>query len=89
MVVKKCTYIPRKGKPFWELITSLAYFAVNRNTNLFVHEKLTKILPRILKCTLRKENFVRKKMKNLKEEFLQLFVETSANNLSPLPKKNK
>ena len=50
------------------LITLLAYFAVSRNANLFVHERLTNLLHRTLKCTFRKENFLRKKMKNLREE---------------------
>ena len=50
------------------LITLLAYFAISRNANLFVHERLTNLLHRTLKCTFRKENFLRKKMKNLKEE---------------------
>ena len=50
------------------LMTLLAYFAVNRNANLFVHERLTNLLHRTLKCTFRKENFLRKKMKNLREE---------------------
>ena len=49
------------------LITLLAYFAVSRNTNLFVHEILTNLLHRPLKCIFRKENFLRKKMKNLRE----------------------
>ena len=32
MVIKKeCTCIPRKCKPFWLLITLLAYFAISRN----------------------------------------------------------
>ena len=68
------------------LITLLAYFAVSRNANLFVHERLTN-LHRNLKCTFRKENFL--KNEKLKErEFLQLFVETSPNRLSSLPKKD-
>ena len=50
------------------LITLLGYFAVSRNTNIFVHERLTNLLHRIRKCTFRKENFLRKKMKNLREE---------------------
>ena len=70
------------------LMTLLAYFAVNRNANLFVHERLTNLLHRTLKCTFRKENFLRKKNEKLKgREFLQLFVETSPNKLSSLPKK--
>ena len=40
-----------------------------------------------LKKKEKKENFVRKKMKNLRDELLELFVETSQNQLSPLPKK--
>ena len=43
------------------LITLLSYFAISRNANLFVHERLTN---------------------------LQLFVETSPNKLSSLPKKD-
>ena len=71
------------------LITLLAYFAVSRNGNLFVHERLTNLRHRTLKCTLRKENFLRKKNEKLKgREFLQLFVETSPNKLSSLPKKD-
>ena len=31
-------------------------FAISRNANLFVHGKLTKLLPRANKCTFRKEN---------------------------------
>ena len=50
------------------LITLLAYFAVSRNANFFVHERLTNLLYRTLKCTFRKENLLRKKMENLKEE---------------------
>ena len=50
------------------LITLLAYSAVSRNPNLFVHERLTNLLHRTLKCTFRKENFLRKEMKNLREE---------------------
>ena len=50
------------------LITLLAYFAVSRNANLFVHERLTNLLHRTLKCTFRKEKFLRKKIKNLREE---------------------
>ena len=49
------------------VITLLAYFAVSRNANTFVYERLTNLLPRTLKCTFRKENFLRKKMKNLRE----------------------
>ena len=45
------------------------------------------LLRTTLKCTFRKENFVTKKMKNLRDELLELFVETSQNQLSPLPKK--
>ena len=84
VIIKESTCIPRKCKPFWWLITLLAYFDFSRNADLFVHERL---LPRNLKWTFRKENFVRKKMKNLREEFLQLFVETSPNKLSVLPEK--
>ena len=70
MVVKKCTCIPSKHKP-------LAYLAVSQNANLFVHVKLTKLLPRTLAFTVRKANFVRKKREeNLRGEFLQLFAET-------------
>ena len=36
--------------------------AVKRNGNLIVHEKLTKLPPKTLKCTFKKE-FVRKKIK--------------------------
>ena len=50
------------------LITLLAYFAVSRNANLFVHERLANLLHRTLKCTFRRENFLRKKMKNLTED---------------------
>ena len=71
------------------LITLLAYFAVSRNANLFVHERLTNLLHRTLKCTFRKENFLRKKNEKLKgREFLQLFVETLPNKLLPLPKED-
>ena len=45
------------------LVTLLAYFAVSRNANLFVHERLINRLHRTLICTFRKESFVRKKMK--------------------------
>ena len=62
-------------------------FAVSRNADIFIHEKLTKLLPRTLKCTFTKENFVRKEMKNLRKEFLQLFIETLPNKLTLLPKK--
>ena len=52
------------------LITLLTYFAVSRNANLFVHERPSNLLHRTLKCNFRKENFLRKKMKNLREENL-------------------
>ena len=45
---KECTCIPRKRKPFcWIII--LAYFAVSRNANDFVHKKLTQLLPSTFK----------------------------------------
>ena len=72
-IKKQCPCIPRKHKPFWELII-LAYFAVSRNANLFVHEKLTRRLTTTFPGTFRKKNFVRKKD-------LQLLVETSPNKL--------
>ena len=50
------------------LITLLAYFAISRNANLFVHERLTNLLHRTLKCTFEEEYVLRKKMKNLREE---------------------
>ena len=51
--------------------------AVSRNVNLFLHERLTKLLHRTLKCTFRKEKFLRKKNEKFKgREFLELFVET-------------
>ena len=68
---KECIFIPRKHKP---LITLIAYFAVSRNAN-------QELLPRTSKYISGKESFVRKKMKHLREEFLQLFVETSPNKL--------
>ena len=83
---KECTCIRHKyteHKPFWYLIT-LAYFVVSRNANIIVYEKQTKLPPRTLKCTLRKENFAKKKNENLRKEFLQLFVETSPDKLSLL-----
>ena len=83
---KECTCIRHKyteHKPFWYLIT-LAYFVVSRNANIIVYEKQTKLPPRTLKCTLRKENFAKKKNANLRKEFLQLFVETSPDKLSLL-----
>ena len=67
--------------------TSLAYFAVGQNANIFVPEILTNLLHRTLQCTFRKEIFLREKMKK-RREFLQLIVETSLNKLSPLPKKD-
>ena len=36
------------------LITLLAYFAVSRNVKPFVHERLTNLLHRTLKCTKKK-----------------------------------
>ena len=50
------------------LITLLAYFPVSRSANLFFYERLTNLPRRTIKCTFRKENFLRKKMKNLREE---------------------
>ena len=50
------------------LITLLAYFAVSRNVKSFVHERLTNLLHRTLKCTFRKKKFLRKKMKNVRED---------------------
>ena len=82
-LIKESTCIPHKCKPFWQLIELLPYVAVSRNADLFVHEKLTKLLPRTIKWTLRKENFMKKKTKNLLEDFLQLFVETSLNKHPP------
>ena len=37
------------------LITLLAYFAVSRNVKSFVHERLTNLLHRTLKCTFGKK----------------------------------
>ena len=69
------------------LVNYITSLAISQNANLSVHEKLTKLLLRTSKYIFRKGNFVRKKkMKNLREEFLQLFAETSPNKLSPLPK---
>ena len=50
------------------LITLLAYFAVSQNANIFVHERLANLFHRTFKCTFRKENLLRKKLKNLREE---------------------
>ena len=50
------------------LITLLVYFAVSRDANIFVHERLTNLFHWTFKCTFRKQNFLRKKMKNLGEE---------------------
>ena len=65
----------------------LAYFAVGHNANHFVHEKLAQLLHSNLKCTFRKENFARKKMKNLRKEVLQLFLDILPSKLSLLTKK--
>ena len=49
---------------------------------------LTNLLHKTLKCTFRKENFLSKNEKLKGRKFLQLFVETSPNKLSALPKKD-
>ena len=57
-------YIFCKRKPFWQLNThqpTLPLVAMKT----FVHERLTNLLHRSLKCTFWKENLLRKKMKNL------------------------
>ena len=51
---KECTCISCKCKPFWQFI-ALAYFAISRNANHFVHEKLTQRLFSTIKCTFTKE----------------------------------
>ena len=50
------------------LIALLAYFDISRNAILFVPERLTNLLHRTLKYTFRKETFLSKKIKNLREE---------------------
>ena len=50
---------------------------------------MTNLIHMTLKCTFRKENFLRKKMKNLRvDNFLQLFVQALQNKLLALPKKD-
>ena len=68
MVMKIKLKFKIKIKIKFNKITLLAYFAVSRNANLFVHERLTNLLHRTLKRTFREEHFLRKKMKNLREE---------------------
>ena len=72
-IKKQCPCIPRKHKTFWELII-LAYFAVSRNANLFVHENWPDVLPRPFMVLLGKKISWEKKD-------LQLLVETSPNKL--------
>ena len=48
------------------LITLLAYFAVSRNVKPFVHERLTNLLHRTLKCT--KKKILEEKKKNVRED---------------------
>ena len=62
------------------------YFALGQNANLFVHERLAYLLYRIYFC---ERKFLQEKNEKLEgREFLQLFVETLPNKLSPLPKKD-
>ena len=42
---QKATRISHEHKPFWQL-SRLGDFAVSRNANLFVHEKLMYLIPR-------------------------------------------
>ena len=69
------------------LITLLAYFAASRNTNvLFMKDWLT-FFTGSLNVLLGKKVSLGKNGKLKGKEFLQLFVETSPNKLSSLPKK--
>ena len=64
----------------------LAHFAVGRNANLFVHERLTNLLHWMY---FKERKFLKEKNEKLKgREFLHLFVETSPNKPSSLPKKD-
>ena len=64
IVVIKIMYLcSSQMQTVWELITLLAYFAVSRNANICVHERLTNLLHKALECTFRKEKLLIKKMK--------------------------
>ena len=83
---KKYLNCTQKRKPFWQLCR-FSDFAVGQNANLFLHQKLKNLFSRAILYTLWKESFARKKIDNLRNEFLEIFVKTSRNKVSLLPMK--
>ena len=81
---KYFTSILRERTPFWQL----ARFAVRENAKFFVHEKLNSLLSKTFLYANEVESFVRKKIKNLRDEFLQMSLKTLRNRLSCVPKKD-
>ena len=81
------TCIPHEHIPFWQQ-KGLSDFAISGNVNLFVHDRLNKLLLGSFLYTFREGSFVRKKTGGLRDEVLQMLVDTSQTNFHFYQKKN-